>query len=227
MKFERRSSLKLHERVEVLYEDIDCILIEKGAGVITYPVPNHTEISAIQLIRRYWKHNNMRDSHVYLLHRLDKDTSGLMIFAKTSLARKALLAQFENHSVLRRYFAVVQGIPEKPEGTLKTFLGRNKSGIRTVKSYGKEAITDYRVLRTNRQKQRSLVLCRLHTGRTHQIRIHMKHLHTPVVGDPVYGNDRKNQLALFACSLGFIHPRSGQPLLFHASLPASLKTLMD
>ncbi|MCI0603629.1 RluA family pseudouridine synthase [bacterium] len=217
---------KLHERIEVLYEDRDVIVAEKAAGILSYPVDGRDEESAIRLIRRYWKIQNRKQEHVYLLHRLDKETSGLIAFAKTTLARNSLSRQFEEHGVVRCYLAVTCGIPAQERGTIQTFLARDQRGKRAVSRKGRPAVTLYRVVLVNRQLNRALVRCYLHTGRTHQVRIHMAHLNTPVVGDAVYGVERSGRMALHAEVLGFIHPRTDRPVLIRSSLPQELSQLL-
>ena len=217
---------KLHERIQVVYEDQDVLVIEKASGIITYPVEGQAFGSAIQLIRRYWKAQGRKNQHLYLLHRLDKETSGLLLFAKTSLARRSLRAQFEKHSVLRSYLAVTHGLPQKQKGKIWTLLGRNASGKRAVAARGKQAHTSFEVVASDPRKERALVRCRLRTGRTHQVRIHLAHLRTPVLGDAVYGRDNTHRLALHAEALGFYHPRTGRALHFRSSLPAELKLLL-
>jgi 23S rRNA pseudouridine1911/1915/1917 synthase len=213
---------KLHERALVIYEDSDIILIEKSAGLLSYPLPeDRNSDSAIQLIRRYWKSQNVQNRNLYLLHRLDRDTSGLMIFAKTTLARKTLMVQFNEHSVVRGYIAITQGIPNPGQGTLETMLGRKFTGKRGVTDRGKPSKTYYEVIR--KSSSRAMVYCSLHTGRTHQIRIHMTHLGTPVVGDPIYGKTKAKRLYLHSHILGFIHPRTQKPQLFLSSIPESFK----
>jgi 23S rRNA pseudouridine1911/1915/1917 synthase len=217
---------KLHERIEVVYEDQDLIVVEKEAGILTYPMRADIGESAIRLIRRYWDFQKRKKDQLYLLHRLDKETSGLIVFAKSSLARTTLRQQFENHSIVRGYLAITNGIPAQPGGTIKTFLGRDHRGRRAVRARGKSASTRYQVVAVNRKLQRALVRCYLHTGRTHQVRIHMAHLNTPVLGDPVYGKERSKRMALHAEVLGFIHPRKQTPLLLRSSLPPELKQLL-
>ena len=217
---------KLHERIEVLYEDQDVIVVEKAAGVLSYPVDERDEDSAIRLIRRFWKFQNRNQNHVYLLHRLDKETSGLIAFAKTTLGRNSLSRQFEEHSVVRGYLAITQGIPAQDRGTIETFLGRDQRGKRAVRRKGRSATTLYRVVLVNRKLNRALVRCYLHTGRTHQVRIHMAHLNTPVIGDAVYGFKRSGRMALHAEVLGFIHPRTTLPVLIRSSLPEELMQLL-
>lgn len=218
---------KLHDKVEILYEDLDLVVIEKAGGIITYPVENFEKDSAIQLIRQYWKFHGKQNQHLYLLHRIDKETSGLLVFAKTSLARASLQQQFADHSVVRQYVAATAGIPWKKSGQIRTRMGHDARGRRIVRTQGKEAITEYRVLEENVSIQRALVACRLHTGRTHQIRIHLSHIGTPVIGDRVYGKSFANQpLALHAQSLGFIHPRTEHPIVFQTSLPLYFRKLL-
>ena len=218
---------KLHERIEVIFEDQDAIVIEKAAGVLSYPVEGRDEESAIRLIRRYWKFRNNKQNQLYLLHRLDKETSGVMIFAKSSVGRESLRRQFEEHTVIRGYLAVTDGIPNQKSGTIKTFLGRNQRGRRVVAHQGKAAITRYQVLFMDAENRRALVRCYLHTGRTHQVRIHMAHLNAPVIGDVVYGNPGSGRMALHAEVLGFIHPRTGIPLVLRSSLPVELRQLLS
>lgn len=217
---------RLLDRIEVLYQDLDVVVIEKASGVISYPVQGERSESAIQLIRRYWKATKEPRQNLYLLHRLDKDTSGLMIFARTSLARQSLQQQFEQHSVVRGYSAVCSGIPRKEQGSIKTLLGRDFRGKRSVSPTGKLALTSYRVVSKNLHNQHALIQCNLRTGRTHQVRIHLAHIGAPVIGDAVYGRKHGPRLALHAETLGFIHPRSGAPVLFRSSLPKELKELL-
>jgi 23S rRNA pseudouridine1911/1915/1917 synthase len=218
---------KLHERIQVLYEDLDLIVIEKAEGIISYPVEGSRDESAIQLIRRYWKVQGNTNKNLYLLHRLDKDTSGLLVFAKTSLARESLLKQFEEHTVVRQYLAVTQGIPRKPKGEIHTKIGHDFRGRRAVSQYGKEAITAYEVSARNPALERALVACRLKTGRTHQVRIHLAYIGAPVIGDAVYSKEhQQGRLALHAQMLGFMHPRTGLPIVFRIPLPESLKRLL-
>jgi 23S rRNA pseudouridine1911/1915/1917 synthase len=215
---------RLHERIEVVYEDRDLLVIFKAAGILTYPVENERGESAIQLIRRYWKSQRVRNEHLYLIHRLDKETSGLLVFAKSSLARESLHRQFEEHSIIRCYLAITDRAPERSKGEIRTRLGRNPRGKRAVARFGKLAITRYEVLKSSRN--RTLIRCELVTGRTHQIRIHLAHLGAPVVGDSIYGKGKAQRMALHAEALGFHHPRSHQAIVFRTSLPADLKKLI-
>src|SRR5262249_18706288 len=134
--------------------------------------------------------------------------------------------QFERHSVLREYVAVTQGIPYRKKGEIHTFLGRDFRGRRAVATRGKAAITQYKVIAEDASTNRALVRCRLQTGRTHQVRIHLAHIGAPVIGDLVYGKTASGRLALHADTLGFEHPRTGLPVLFRVSLPDDLRKLL-
>jgi len=218
---------RIRDRINVIYEDQDLLVVDKASGVITYPVENEPRGSVIQLIRLYWKSRKEQNRNLYLLHRLDKDTSGLLVFAKTTKARQSLQSQFERHSVLREYLAVTHGIPGRKKGEIRTFLGRDFRGRRSVAIKGKAAITQYSVVGENVAANRSLVRCRLQTGRTHQVRIHLAHIGTPVIGDTVYGRVASTRLALHADTLGFEHPRTAKPVLFRVSLPPDLQALFN
>jgi 23S rRNA pseudouridine1911/1915/1917 synthase len=212
-------------RVEVLYEDSDVIVIDKPAGLISYPLKGRHMDSAIGQIRKYWNRVRSTSKHLYLLHRLDQETSGLMIFAKNTASRRSLMAQFAEHSVKRVYIALTEGIPEKSHGSVKTLLGRDFRGKRAVSQQGRLAITRYEVVKTFPEIHRALVRCTLHTGRTHQVRIHLAHLGSPVMGDPVYGKRGGSRMMLHAEAIGFIHPGTGRPILFRTSNPfASMKS---
>ena len=215
---------KKYELGTIIYEDVDIVVFEKSAGLLSYPLKNDQSPSAIQLIRRIWKSQQRLNQNLYLLHRLDRETSGLMIFAKTTLARRSLTEQFHEHSVVRGYMAITQGIPVHSHGTIRTMLGRRVTGRRGVTTHGKLSITNYVVRKSFRKN--ALVYCSLHTGRTHQVRIHMAHLGTPVIGDPVYGKSKGGRMFLHAHVLGFMHPRSNAPHVYVSSLPEEFKKIL-
>ncbi len=215
---------KSYEPGSIIYEDIDVVVFEKPAGILSYPIKNERTMSAIQIIRRKWKSDQRSNQNLYLIHRLDLETSGLMVFAKTTLARRSLTDQFHEHSVVRGYIAATEGTPNPSQGAIRTMLGRRSSGRRGVTTHGKLGITNYVVRKSS--GKRALVYCSLHTGRTHQVRIHMAHLGTPVVGDPVYGKRKGGRMLLHAHVLGFLHPRGNAPHLFLSSLPEEFKRVL-
>jgi 23S rRNA pseudouridine1911/1915/1917 synthase len=173
-----------------------------------------------------------------IVHRIDKDTSGLLAVAKTDVAHEGLAAQFARHSIDRRYLAIVAGVPNPPSGTVDAPLARSSANRQKMaivaEARGKRAVTRYRLLTPLREA--ALVECRLETGRTHQVRVHMTSIGHPLLGDPAYGRTRiahrelLNQLdfrrqALHAAGLGFIHPVTRESLSFESALPSDMQEL--
>ncbi len=239
--------------LDIRFEDADLIVIDKPAGLVVHPAagnPDRTLVNALI--------NHCGDSlsgiggeiRPGIVHRLDKDTSGLMIAAKNDNAHRHLAAQFAAHSIDRAYRAVVWGVPAKSTGVIHGNIGRsprNRKKMAVLTRGGKKAETGYRVIRALGGGQAgiacaALVECRLATGRTHQIRVHMAHIGHPIIGDPVYGGGRRarrdadtafgaaaaaiGRQALHACRLGFIHPASGEKQVFDSALPPDLETLL-
>jgi 23S rRNA pseudouridine1911/1915/1917 synthase len=173
-----------------------------------------------------------------IVHRIDKDTSGLLLVAKTDRAHAGLAAQFAKHTIGRRYLAVVAGLPTPPAGRIETNLARSEANRQKIAVVspprGKHAITHYRVLEPLRGA--ALVECRLETGRTHQVRVHMAHIGHPLLGDPVYGQGRQAELcrrlgfqrqALHAAELKFEHPISKEILTFESVVPPDIQELLS
>lgn len=216
--------------LSVLYEDRDVIVIDKESGMVVHPAagnPDGTLVNAILF--------HCRDlsgiggvERPGIVHRLDKDTSGCIVVAKNDAAHLSLTSQFAHRDTSKLYLAVVQGCPAQTEGTIFTNIGRhpvNRLKMTVVNpGSGKAAITDYRVLGYDIATDSSLVLCTLHTGRTHQIRVHMQHLGHPLIGDPIYAHPqrqkaRPGRLMLHAWRLAFNHPATGERLAMEAPLP--------
>jgi len=175
-----------------------------------------------------------------IVHRIDKDTSGLIVAAKHDLAHEGLAKQFAAHSIDRRYLALAAGRPMPANGTVDAALGRSTANRKKMavvaEGRGKHAITHYRTIEP--LKNATLVECRLETGRTHQVRVHMAHIGHPLVGDPVYGRAKKPlsevlkarnfmRQALHAAHLGFIHPVTGNNIALDSELPADMRELID
>jgi 23S rRNA pseudouridine1911/1915/1917 synthase len=215
--------------LEILHEDEDLVVINKPAGLVVHPAPGHaggtlvnallhhcTELSGIGGIERPG-----------IVHRLDKETSGCLVAAKNDAAHQSLTEQFAGREVRKIYLAIAAGILKKPKGTINVPLGRHpvyrqKMGV-LLRGGGREAVTDWLVLAP--LSCGTLVQCTLHTGRTHQIRVHLKHLGHPVVGDEVYGKRGAfSRQMLHAWKLGFAHPRTGNPLDFTAPIPPDFIT---
>lgn len=238
--------------LDIRYEDSALIVIDKPPGLVVHPGAGNLEGTLVNALLHHCGDSLSGIGGVKrpgIVHRLDKDTSGLLVVAKTDLAHQALATQFEQHSVERRYEALVWGAPKQAEDRIETQLGRsryNRQKMTVLRQNGKHAITNYRCTEYYGPAQAPLatrVKCRLETGRTHQIRVHMAHIGHPIIGDPVYGQPRvrRKQLpdalnmlieqfdrqALHAAVLGFIHPESGQKLRFESPLPGDLHELVS
>lgn len=240
--------------INVVYEDDDILVINKQAGLVVHPGHGNYTGTLVNGIANYLGTNlptlegNQKD-RIGLVHRIDKDTTGLLVLAKTDEAMTHLGEQFMNHTIERKYNALVWGEPEEAEGTIEGNLGRNPyNRIQQVVfpdgDQGKEAITHYRILRG--MYYVSLIECQLETGRTHQIRAHMKYFGHTLFNDARYGGDKilKGTVftkykqfvmncfqlfprqALHAKSLGFIHPRTGERMYFESELPDDFKALL-
>jgi 23S rRNA pseudouridine1911/1915/1917 synthase len=217
--------------LDVLYEDADCIVINKPAGLVVHPAPGHPDGTLVNALLHH-----CRDlggiggvERPGIVHRLDKETSGVMVAAKNDAAMAGLVRLFQSGGMRKEYLALAHGCPAPPEGVVSGLIGRdpaNRKKMAVVMINGRYALTRYRVER--RLGDLALVHCRIETGRTHQIRVHLKSLGTPVAGDALYGRaalDKKlpvrpQRQMLHAWRLGFPHPVSGGELAFEAPLPA-------
>lgn len=236
--------------LEVVYEDRDLIVVDKPAGMVVHPAPGNRDRTLVNALIAHCGDSLSGIGGVRrpgIVHRLDKDTSGLLVAAKNDAAHASLAAQFAAHSLDRAYLAVVWGVPTPRKGRVTGNIGRsprNRKKMAVVQRGGKPAETAYKVVRPLADGAWSLVECRLATGRTHQIRVHMASLGHPVVGDAVYGGGRRKEWralppearyaleawhrqALHAYRLGFRHPRSGEALAFESPLPADMRRLID
>lgn len=241
--------------LDVIYEDRDVIVIDKPAGLVVHPAAGHETGTLVNALIAHCGDSLSGIGGVKrpgIVHRLDKDTSGLLVVAKTDAAHQSLSGQFAAHGrdgrLEREYIAVVWGVPERNQGTVSASLARstaNRQKIAVSKSaMAREAITHYEVEKSfGDPPVASLLRCRLETGRTHQIRVHMAHLGHPLLGDGTYGsgfkssaakltNDARKALnllrrqALHAAVLGFEHPRTGRPLHFESPIPDDLARLL-
>ncbi|GLV61934.1 pseudouridine synthase [Bacillus mycoides] len=210
--------------LEIYYEDADVLVVNKPRGMVVHPAPGHTSGTLVNGLMHHCTdlsgiNGVMRPG---IVHRIDKDTSGLLMVAKNDMAHESLVNQLVAKTVTRRYKAIVHGVIPHDKGTIDAPIGRDKKERQsmTVDENGKNAVTHFQVL--ERFKDFTLVECRLETGRTHQIRVHMKYIGYPLAGDPKYGPKKTldlNGQALHAGILGFDHPRTGEYIEFEAPIP--------
>lgn len=219
--------------LDIIYEDSDVIVINKPQDMVVHPAPGNYTGTLVNGLLHHCKDLSGINGVIRpgIVHRIDKDTSGVLVVAKNDKSHNSLAMQLKDHSMKRTYYAIVEGIVKEEEGTVRTNIGRHpveRVKMAVVKE-GKEAITNYKVL--ERFKSNTLVECRLETGRTHQIRVHMAHLHHPLIGDQVYGyKKQKFKLqgqALHAKNLGFIHPTTGEYMEFDSQLPEYFQDILD
>jgi 23S rRNA pseudouridine1911/1915/1917 synthase len=224
--------------LDIVYEDSSLIVVDKPAGLVVHPAAGHRHGTLVHALLHHCKDlegvgDELRPG---IVHRLDKDTSGLLVAAKTHAAHRSLVAQFQAHTVDREYLALVRGAPRQESGSIDAAIGRHPSDRKRYTADGRltrrsrvarRAVTHWRVER--RLGELTLLRIRLETGRTHQIRVHLASIGLPVAGDPVYGGGRRaaaalglRRQALHAARLGFDHPTSGQRLVFESDLPEDL-----
>ncbi len=234
----------------VVYEDEALIVIDKPAGMVVHPAPGSRDGTLVNALLAHCGESLQGVGGVLrpgIVHRLDKHTSGLLVAAKTDQAHQGLVAQFAAHEVQRRYQALIWGLPARMEGRIEGNIGRHpkqRQKMAVVERGGRTAVTHYKVLQSLAGGVAAQVRCRLETGRTHQIRVHMAELGHGVIGDPLYGRispARRKALsleardmvqtfrrqALHAEELGFLHPLSGKCLTFHSSVPEDHQSLLD
>jgi 23S rRNA pseudouridine1911/1915/1917 synthase len=245
--------------LNVVYEDDAIIVIDKPAGLVVHPGAGNIDRTLVNALIAHCGASLSGIGGVArpgIVHRLDKDTSGLLVVAKTDQAHRALSEQFADHgregSLERGYLALVWGAPPRPHGTIKAPIGRHKTSrtkmaVVPVTKGGRDAVTHYQVLATFRrggEPVASLLACRLETGRTHQVRVHLASIGTPLIGDPVYGTGFKSKLrklpqaaqdklasfkrqALHAAALTFVHPLTGTLLEFNSPLPDDFAMIVE
>ena len=235
--------------LDIVYEDPDLIVVNKPAGLVVHPAPGNPDRTLVNALIAHCGEGLSGiggERRPGIVHRLDKDTSGLIVAAKTEPAYRRLSRLFAAREVERAYHAVAWGVPEPRAGRITGNIGRsprNRKKMAVLGRGGRPAETRYRVLQTFADGAVSLVECRLMSGRTHQIRVHMSTRGHPLLGDPLYGRagaERRRRLpdaarqaldalgrqALHAKTLGFLHPRTGQPIRLETDLPMDMKGLM-
>ncbi|GBG95813.1 ribosomal large subunit pseudouridine synthase D [Ligilactobacillus salitolerans] len=215
----------------IVYEDDDVLVVNKPAGMVVHPAPGHPDHTLVNALLYHSPLSQINGTlRPGIVHRIDRDTSGLLMVAKNDQAHRSLSKQLKDKTTTREYIALVHGVIKEAQGTIDAPLDRSPKDRKkqAVVAGGRRAVTHFTVLQ--RFTAYTLVKCRLETGRTHQIRVHMKYIGHPVAGDPVYGP--KKTLAgpgqfLHAAKLGFTHPVTGQRLNFQADLPDYFKQVLD
>ncbi len=225
--------------LDILYEDAYLLVVNKPRGVVVHPAAGHVNDTLVNYLLHHTTLSGMDPVRPGIVHRIDKDTSGLLVVAKDKKTHEHLAKQFFEHTVLRVYQAIIWGVPEKPSGIIDRPLGRHPKNRKkfSVREDGKHALTRWKIVK--HYQYLSLITCRLETGRTHQIRVHLSSIGHPLLGDSIYGSFRnyaqkfpaelrahlkayKGQ-ALHAGSLGFIHPKTGEWIERHSDLPEEMK----
>lgn len=221
--------------LEIVYEDEDVILVNKPKGMVVHPAPGHTTDTLVNGLLYHCNGNLSGINGVArpgIVHRIDRDTTGILIVCKNDLSHNSIAAQLKEHSITRKYRALVHGNIKTDQGTVEGPIGRHpvdRKKMAINERNGKPAVTHYQVL--ERFGNYTLIECVLETGRTHQIRVHMSSIGHPLVGDEVYGPAKcpfKLQgQCLHAMVLGFVHPRTGAYLEFSAELPEYFQKLLE
>lgn len=217
--------------LDIYYEDQDVLVVNKPRGMVVHPAPGHLSGTLVNGLMAHCKdlsgiNGVMRPG---IVHRIDKDTSGLLMVAKNDMAHEKLVQQLVDKSVTRKYKAIVHGVIPHDHGTVDAPIGRDTKDRQSmaVVNGGKHAVTHFQVI--ERFKEFTFVECILETGRTHQIRVHMKYIGYPLAGDPKYGPKKTLDIdgqALHAGVLGFVHPRTGEYMEFEAPLPQEFEQLI-
>lgn len=217
--------------LDIVYEDDDVIVVNKPQGMVVHPAPGHPDHTLVNALLYHSPLSTINgEFRPGIVHRIDKDTSGLLMVAKNDMAHRSLAAQLKAKTNEREYVALVHGVIKEDRGTIDAPLGRSLKDRKkqAVVADGRHAVTHFKVLK--RYRHYTLVACRLETGRTHQIRVHMKYIGHPLAGDPLYGPRKtlpgKGQY-LHARLLGFKHPRTGKQLTFTAPLPPYFQQMLD
>lgn len=217
--------------LDIVYEDEDVIVVNKPQGMVVHPAPGHPDHTLVNALLYHSPLSTINGTfRPGIVHRIDKDTSGLLMIAKNDMAHQSLAEQLKNKTNQREYLALVYGQIKEDEGTIDAPLGRNPQDRKkqAVVANGRHAVTHFQVVK--RYTNFTLVKCILETGRTHQIRVHMKYIGHPLVGDPLYGPRKvigKNGQFLHAAVLGFKHPRTGEQMRFEVPLPENFQKMLN
>ena len=221
--------------LDIVYEDDDLWVINKQAGLVVHPALGHSHDTLLNALLAYYPDlQDIESERPGIVHRLDRDTSGLIIVAKNLPTQSALIEQMKRHEIIKRYLALVEGIVSLDHGSIDAPIGRdprNRQKMAITATGSRDAVTHFRVL--ERFQRHTLLLLQLETGRTHQIRVHLQAIGHPIFGDPTYGSGHTHPTIplsrqfLHASQLIFTHPTTGQPLELEAPLPPDLEDVLQ
>ena len=225
-------------QLDILYEDSDVLIVNKPKDMVVHPAAGHYKGTLVNAVMYHCRDNLSGINGVMrpgIVHRIDKDTTGSVIICKNDNAHIKIAAQLKEHSINRVYHAICHGVIKEDEGDIDAPIGRSQTDrkkMAVVKNGGKQALTHFRVLKRFEEDKLTYIECRLKTGRTHQIRVHMAHIGHPLLGDEVYGPAKKSKFntygqCLHAKTLGFIHPTTGEYVEVDAPLPEYFSHLID
>ncbi len=216
--------------INVIYEDDDLLVINKASGMVVHPAAGHYTDTLVNALLYRFKLSNMDSDRPGIVHRLDKDTSGLMLVAKNDFTHEKLSEMIANREVVRKYVALVQGVLRHDSATIDAPIGRDinnrqKQAVTAINS--RDAVTHLTVL--ERYSNHTLIECKLETGRTHQIRVHLNYIGHPVVNDPVYSNKKSNEFGqlLHSKFIAFTHPRTKELLSFEVDIPSEFNEILE
>jgi 23S rRNA pseudouridine1911/1915/1917 synthase len=226
--------------LDIVYEDKDVLVVNKPKDMVVHPAAGHYSGTLVNAVMYHCGSDLSGINGVMrpgIVHRIDKDTTGSVIICKNDAAHQSIAAQLKEHSINRVYHAIVHGILKEDEGTIDKYIGRStndrkKMAIVKDERTGKRAVTHYRVLKRFEEDKMTYIECKLETGRTHQIRVHMSSIGHPLLGDETYGSGRKSKFklqgqCLHAKTLGFIHPTTGEYIETDAPLPEYFQHLLE
>lgn len=226
--------------LDIVYEDKDVLVVNKPKDMVVHPAAGHYSGTLVNAVMYHCGSDLSGINGVMrpgIVHRIDKDTTGSVIICKNDAAHQSIAAQLKEHSINRVYHAIVHGILKEDEGTIDKYIGRStndrkKMAIVKDERTGKRAVTHYRVLKRFEEDKMTYIECKLETGRTHQIRVHMSSIGHPLLGDETYGSGRKSRFklqgqCLHAKTLGFIHPTTGEYIETDAPLPEYFQHLLE
>lgn len=226
--------------LDIVYEDKDVLVVNKPKDMVVHPAAGHYSGTLVNAVMYHCGSDLSGINGVMrpgIVHRIDKDTTGSVIICKNDAAHQSIAAQLKEHSINRVYHAIVHGILKEDEGTIDKYIGRStndrkKMAIVKDEHTGKRAVTHYRVLKRFEEDKMTYIECKLETGRTHQIRVHMSSIGHPLLGDETYGSGRKSRFklqgqCLHAKTLGFIHPTTGEYIETDAPLPEYFQHLLE